>query len=157
MSSPITVGWREWVALPGLELFALEAKMDTGAMTSSLHAVEIDVVDRAGGRWVHFRTHPIPIDNPAFSVACKAPLVDKRVVTVSNGVAEARFVIAVDFRLGLSAEAPVWPIQLTLADRSAMQMPLLIGREALANRVLVSSSAEYTLGDLETPDDFYPS
>lgn len=155
LSNQLIVGWREWIALPELGLLALEAKIDTGAATSALHAVNINVGEEAGRPWVEFETQPLIAQHPTIRIRCKAPVVTTREVTSSSGHRETRIVIRADLRLGINLDAPVWPILVTLADRSAMQMPLLIGREALADRVLVASNLEATLGELETPEAFY--
>ena len=152
---PILVGWCEWVALPGLGLFALRCKVDTGAATSALHALDLAPFTREGRPWVRFHVRPLHRARPDLVVACEAPVVDEREVTASSGHAEVRLVVAATLRLGLRADAPAWPVELTLADRAAMRYPMLLGRQAMAGRVLVDPGASYRLGTLTRPEDFY--
>lgn len=134
------VGWREWSALPDLGIARIKAKIDTGAKTSSLHASRIKVLERAGESVVAFDV--IGEGSHRGERHHEAPLVDRRVVKSSNGEMQERFVIAT--RLSLAGRR--WTIELTLADRTAMELPMLIGREALSGRVLVDSGASYLWG-----------
>lgn len=137
------VGWREIVALPELTGARIPAKIDTGARTSSLHALEIERFDRDGHRWVRFlldigegKSEPVTVE---------APRADKRVVTSSNGEAQERFIIKTAVRLGDLA----FKAEFSLADRSDMKFPILIGRTALRRRFLVDSGRSYLQSSAE--------
>lgn len=120
------IGWREWASLPDLGLVAIKGKIDTGAKTSSLHAFDIELVEKGEKTYVHFKVHPLQHD---FSVVidCKALLVDRRVVSDSGGHKEERYVIRTTMVLGGIRKR----IELTLSNRQTMKYRMLIGRAAL--------------------------
>lgn len=126
----MVVGWRELVSLPELGLAGIPAKIDTGARTSSLHAHVLDDFTRAGERFVRFA-----VDWDGERHFCEAVHVDVRGITSSNGDTQERFVIKTPLTIGnLTFRA-----EISLADRSQMQFPMLIGRTALRRRMVVDS------------------
>ncbi|TVQ93020.1 MAG: ATP-dependent zinc protease [Chromatiaceae bacterium] len=139
--SLLTLGWREWVALPELDLPLLKAKVDTGARTSALHAFELSLFRVARQDWVRFAVHPIQ-GRGNLIVRCRAPLVDQRDVTDSGGHRELRPVIATRLRIA----GQDWPVELTLTDRDPMRFRMLIGRTALAGRALVDVRRSFVSG-----------
>ncbi|EKE43557.1 S6 modification enzyme RimK [Oceaniovalibus guishaninsula JLT2003] len=131
MTNQIRLGWEEWIALPDLGLPALKAKVDTGARTSALHAFDIEPFGPASQPHVRFAIHPVP--GRAFSVACSAPILDRREVTSSNGETELRYVIETRLSVGNRD----WPIEVTLTDRGSMAYRMLLGRQAFGSQVVV--------------------
>ncbi len=130
------VGWRELVHLPELGLHSVPAKIDTGARTSSLHATVLDQFDRDGAEFVRFA-----VDFPGHHVrqVCEAIHVDHRGITSSNGDTQMRLIVKTPIRIGhLEFRA-----EISLADRSDMQFPLLIGRTALRRRFLVDAGSSW--------------
>lgn len=126
----LTVGWRELVSLPDLGLDGIPAKIDTGARTSSLHARVVEDFLREGERFVRFA-----VDWDGERHFCEAVHVDVRGITSSNGDQQTRFVIKTPLKIGnLTFRA-----EISLADRSQMQFPMLIGRTALRRRMVVDS------------------
>lgn len=123
------LGRREWVGLPDWGGVVVAAKVDTGARTSSLHAEEIQLEERAGVPWVRFRP-----------VSRSAPLQEAQVYAVrtvisSNGEAEVRPFVRVNLHLG--------PARLTtlvnLTQREQLRYPMLLGRSLLNGVFLVDS------------------
>ncbi len=133
----LMVGWREMVSLPDLTIARIPAKIDTGARTSSLHATEIERFDRDGHSWLRFR---LDIGHGASEpVTVETRNADRRIVTSSNGESQERYIIKTMLGLGELRFAA----EFSLADRSDMKFPILIGRTALRRRFLVDSGRSY--------------
>jgi len=130
------VGWRELVALPELGLTAVPAKIDTGARTSSLHATVLDRFERDGRNYVRFA---VDFGRQHVRQVCEAVQVDRRGITSSNGETQMRLIVKTPMRIG----AVEFRAEISLADRSDMQFPLLIGRTALRRRFVVDSGSSW--------------
>lgn len=137
------IGWREWIGLPDLGIETIKAKVDTGASTSALHAVDIRPHDIDGRQHVAFVIHPVQRrQRPA--VECVMPVHDHRAVVSSSGHREERYVIRTYATLGGFR----WPIEVTLTDRDAMGFRMLLGREALRRRFLVDPGHSFIAGTM---------
>ena len=134
-------GWREWIALPELGIDGIKAKLDTGARTSALHAVRLVTFDKDGAEWVRFTIHPRQ-RSTRNSLRVELPVLEWRRITSSNGVRQKRPVI----QTTMSFFGQTWPIELTLTNRKNMGFRMLLGREALRQRLVVDSSRSYIGG-----------
>jgi hypothetical protein len=137
----LTVGWREWVSLPGLGIEHIKAKIDTGARTSALHAFSVRTFKKQGKKMVRFRIHPYQ-RRKDIVVECVAPVLDRRWVTDSGGHREQRYVIESNVNLG----EELWPIELTLTNRESMKFRMLLGRTAMKGRLIVNPGRSYIVG-----------
>ena len=126
------VGLREWVALPDLGVAGLRAQIATGACSSSLHATDIEPVERDGEKGVRFTAHLGSVVQLRHR-RCEAPLVTMKTIKSSNGHAQVRYVISTTLALG----DRVWWVEFTLACRTAMRYRLLLGSKALIDGQLV--------------------
>ncbi|UAB79430.1 ATP-dependent zinc protease [Erythrobacter sp. SCSIO 43205] len=124
------LGWREMVGLPELGLDEIPAKIDTGARTSSLHAEVLEEIEREDGRYVRFAVDWDGVRHEGVAIH-----VDVRGITSSNGETQKRYVIKTPLKIG----SQLFKAEISLADRSDMKFPMLIGRTALRRRFLVDS------------------
>lgn len=138
MSDKITLGWREWLALPEFGIDYIKAKIDTGARTSALHAFYLEPFERDGAPWVRFGIHPNQGSSKVV-VHCEAPVIDRRRVTDSGGHREERYVINTPVTLG---EQTV-EVEVTLTDRENMRFRMLLGRTAMRGQFLVDPGLSY--------------
>ncbi len=155
MSDLSIVGWREWVSLPDLGLLAVRCKIDSGAATSAIHATNIEKFEKDGLAYVRFVFRPFHRKNRELKVTCETPIVDQREVISSSGHTDERIVIRTSFRLGVKSDAPAWPIEITLANRRNLRFTMLLGREAMAGRILIDAGSSNLLGQPVRPKDFY--
>lgn len=137
-AEPITLGWREWLALPLFGIGSLKAKLDSGARSSSLCVDAIETFDREGR--LHARFLVRPRRRGTRTLACEAPVVDRRRVTDSGGHTAERWFIRTD--VVLAGERFAADINLT--DRRAMLFPLLLGRTALGGRFRIDPAVSYS-------------
>ncbi len=143
-NTKLIIGRIEKIDFPEFSISNLDAKIDTGAYTSSLHCHHIVPIDKNGEEWVQFivldPNHPEYEENP-FS----CPLHKVRKVKSSNGQIQERYTIKRKVRFF----GKIRTIELTLTDRSEMKFPVLLGRKFLTNKFLVDVSKKYlTLQDL---------
>ncbi|WP_223860571.1 ATP-dependent zinc protease family protein [Spirosoma validum] len=127
------IGMTDLVDFPDLELFDVQAKVDTGAYTSALHCKDVQV-KRTGLRkklsfWLIDKT-----GEPARQFY--SDKFSQRMIRNSFGVAELRYVITTRIVLfGRTIRA-----EFTLADRDQLKNPVLLGRKLLRNRFIVDVS-----------------
>ena len=139
---PEIIGWREYVSLPDLGVPRLRAKIDTGARTSALHAVDLEPLERDGELWMSFAVRPGDIKGQTKRFA--ALVYDRRAVKNTSGIPEDRWIIRTSLLLGRRR----WQIQLSLANRENMGFDLILGRTAIrGHRVLVNPGRSFLAGD----------
>lgn len=133
-----TIGRLETIDFPEWDLFDIDAKIDTGAYTSSLHCHHIKSYTKDGQEFVKFNLLD-PSHETYNDKLFELPIHRKKVVKSSNGSTEERFVVKTKVRLfdkTLTAE-------LSLTDRSEMRYPVLVGRKLINGRFLVDVSQKY--------------
>lgn len=115
------IGAFEKVSFPDFGLFNIVAKVDTGAMSGSLHATRIkEVALPTGEKGLSFKPYG---KKPAVVVNSYA----LKLVKSSNGISSQRYVIPTTIVI----RGVQYPIQISLADRSLMLKGVLVGRRFL--------------------------
>lgn len=124
-------GWLERAKLVPGEV-VMQAKLDTGADTSSLHAAAIQHFERDGKPWVAFNV----VGRDGRSVRTERPVVRTARVRSALGEGQSRPTV----RLGICIGTVYRITEVTLADRSRLDVPLLVGRRFLEGHLLVDSA-----------------
>jgi len=135
------IGWREWVALPDLDVRRIKCKVDTGARTSALHTYFIEQFHDKGAPRVRFGLHPKQ-SSSKYEIVCETDVLDEREVTDSGGHKEQRIAILTTVEAGDDS----WPVEMTLTNRDSMKFRMLLGRSAIRGRYLVDPAVSFKLG-----------
>ena len=129
------VGKKELISIVDLELYGLDAKVDTGADSNALHCDHIEIDDEG---FVHF-TLLDEVHASYHGKKMKIPLYRVKKVRSSNGELQHRpsIKVAVEF-YGQKYQAII-----SLTNRADMKYPMLIGRKFLSGKFLVDVEQEY--------------
>ena len=128
-----TIGRRELVDFPELELFEIEAKIDTGAYTSALHCTDIREETLEDGSHVircRFMDESHPNYNGKEFEFREFALRD---IKNSFGEKERRYVISTTLKI-FNQEITT---EFSLCNRCSLKFPILIGQKILRNRILI--------------------
>ncbi len=137
-------GWVEWTYIEPQHVH-LKAKLDSGAKTSSLSAVDIERFKRDGELWMRFRV-PISASDGGTEqpqlIEMESKL-EREVLIKRHGSSPSRRPVVV---IGVCLGERVFNTPVTLTDRSHFNYPLLLGRSALRGRVLLDAGQTYING-----------
>jgi len=139
LSGLLVVGWKEYLTFPDWGLQQIKAKIDTGACSSALGILDYQIEkDPIEGEMVRIRLGLYP-RYPERVREVRVPVVGRVDVKNSGGKKERRPVIQATIRIGSVTRL----IRMTLANRTGMRCPVLLGREALAGQFVVDVSKRF--------------
>lgn len=114
------------------------ARIDTGATTSSLDARDIQVFERDRSDWVRFKIQDPKEKATYYDV--ERPIARKvRIIQATSDEADRRLVVKLQFQIGRVQRME----EFTLEDRSHMDYQVLIGRNVLRDLMVVDVAQEF--------------
>lgn len=129
------IGWVENVRVyPGDIEF--KAKMDTGALTSSINAKNITEFEREGETWVRFEI----VNKKGISSTIELPLVREAKIKRHFGKTQNRHVVLFGICLGKLYKET----QVNLVDRHGFLYAMLIGRSFLRRDFIIDPAEQFT-------------
>nr|WP_240339386.1 ATP-dependent zinc protease [Marinobacter sp. BW6] len=150
---PETLGYVEWVVMQDTSL-RLKARLDTGAKTSSLHAVNVEPFDKDGEDWVSFQ---IPLgdhkdqptegelDHESVIIELERPVERTVLIKRKGAPSQRRYVVMMDFCIAGTSHTT----QFSLTDRGKFSYPVLLGRRFMRDDNILIDSADSFLAERE--------
>ncbi len=145
-AEPDLYGRYEYIGVPEIGQ-TLKAKMDTGALTASLSARDIETFKRDGEDWVRFRLATKDADDKVFEhkIARISKIKNRADEEDEEGATEVAHRPVVDLELCLGDVKRT--VEVNLTDRSSFNYPLLIGAKALREfNAAVNPARRFTVG-----------
>lgn len=147
-SAPEVMGFVEWVVL-GETGIRLKARLDTGAKTSSLHAVNVEPFEKNREKWVRFQL-PLgdhedqpsegAINHEEVILEFERPVYRTVLIKRKGAPSQRRYVIKMDFCIG----GKTHETQFSLTDRGKFSYPVLLGRRFMGDdNILIDSGRSF--------------
>ncbi len=152
-SVPERLGFVEWVVLEETGL-RLKARLDTGAKTSSLHAVNVEPFEKDNEEWVSFQLpladHQDQEDAGGANleeVILEFSLPVERTVKIKRKGApsQRRYVVNMEFCIAGTTHST----EFSLTDRGKFSYPALLGRRFMSDDNILIDSSDAFLAEKE--------
>ena len=124
----LTIGRTDKIDLPEWGIFDIDAKIDSGAYTSSIHCENIHAYYQNGAHAVRFT---LSAGEKSVTQQCK--VYESKQVKNSFGQVEYRYLV----KTSICLFGKKYVIELALTDRSSMKYPVLISRKVLRDRFVI--------------------
>ncbi|HET8802178.1 MAG TPA: RimK/LysX family protein [Marinobacter sp.] len=150
---PETLGYVEWVVMQDTGL-RLKSRLDTGAKTSSLHAVNVEPFNKGEEEWVSFQ---IPlgdhedqptegtVDHEDVILEFERPITRTVLIKRKGAPSQRRYVVMMEFCIAGTRHET----QFSLADRGKFSYPVLLGRRFMRDDGILIDSADSFLAERE--------
>lgn len=145
---PEVMGFVEWVVM-GETGIRLKARLDTGAKTSSLHAVNVEPFEKDNEEWIRFQL-PLgdhedqpsegDLDHEEVILEFERPVYRTVLIKRKGAPSQRRYVVKMDFCIGGKAHET----QFSLTDRGKFSYPVLLGRRFMRDdNILIDSGRSF--------------
>ena len=128
----VIAGWIEKISLVEQPLI-LKAKLDTGAKTSSIHAINVEQFKKNDDRWVRFDLLLTDVNDKQHTIHMETPKARRVRIKNTDGDHDRRAVV----ELEICFDGRKHITEFTLADRSEYIYDVLLGREFLQGVAVV--------------------
>ena len=120
--------------------YLLKFKLDSGALTSSMHAQNIERFEKDGEDWVRFQVELEDIKTEQTVASTFERPLERNLKVRGAGGSEERPVVKMEVCVG----EEVLNQEFSLRDRSNMHYPVLLGRRTLDELGMVDTSRTFT-------------
>ncbi len=131
-------GWVENVRIENLD-YKVKAKLDTGAKTSSIHAINIESFKKNEEKWVKFTLLLTDSEDNRHTIDIEKPRSRKTKIKNHDGDPDKRFVV----NLQICFNGRAFTTEFTLVDRGEYIYGVLLGRQFLANIAVIDSAETF--------------
>ena len=128
----VIAGWIEKISLVEQPLI-LKAELDTGAKTSSIHAINVEQFKKNDDRWVRFDLLLTDENDKQHTIHMETPKARRVRIKNTDGDHDRRAVV----ELEICFDGRKHVTEFTLADRSEYIYDVLLGREFLQGVAVV--------------------
>ena len=152
-AEPEVLGFIEWVVM-GETGIRLKARLDTGAKTSSLHAVNVESFEKDNEEWVRFQ---LPLgdheDQPSEGelehdeviLEFERPVYRTVLIKRKGAPSQRRHVVKMEFCIA----GKMHETQFSLTDRGKFSYPVLLGRRFMRVDNILTDSARSFVAEQE--------